>query len=78
MLYPNIVSELAKMRRRELLEEAKKNALIKQMRSHRPRFADRLLLSLSDFLIAQGRKLEKRVRQRSSDTARECRVQGEM
>lgn len=67
MFYPDIVSELAKMRRRELLEEAKKDGLIKQMRSPRLRFADRLLLSFSDFLIAQGRRLEKRVRQRSSD-----------
>jgi hypothetical protein len=55
------------MRRRELLEEAKKQTLIKQIRFDRPRFADHLLMSFSEFLIAQGRKLEKRVRQRSGD-----------
>jgi hypothetical protein len=68
MSHPDIVSELAKLHQRELLEEAKKNKLIKQIRVHRPRFADHLLLSFSEFLIAQGRKLEKRVCQRSGDT----------
>jgi hypothetical protein len=68
MFHPDIVSELAKMHQRELLEEAKKNELIKQRRFHRPRLADDLLLRFSEFLIAQGRKLEKRVRQRSGDT----------
>jgi hypothetical protein len=34
MFHPDIVSELAKMRQRELLEEAKKNMLIKQIRFH--------------------------------------------
>ncbi len=72
MCHPDIVSELAKMHRRELLEEAKKNELIKQIRLHRPRFADYLLLSFSEFLIAQGRKLEKRVRQRRGDTYTRC------
>jgi hypothetical protein len=67
MSHPDIISELIKMRRRELLEEAKKNALIKQLRFHRPRLADHLLLSFSEFLIAQGWKLEKRVRRRSGD-----------
>jgi hypothetical protein len=68
MCHPDMLSELTKMHQRELLEEAKKHELIKQIRFHRPRLADHLLLSFSDFLIAQGRKLEKRVRQRSSDT----------
>jgi hypothetical protein len=68
MSHPDIVSELIKMRRRELLEEAKKHELIKQIRFQRPRFTDHLLLSFSEFLIAQGRKLEKRVRQRSRHT----------
>jgi hypothetical protein len=68
MSHPDIVSELVILRRRELLEEAKRNKLIKQIRFHRPRLADHLLLSFSEFLIAQGRKLEKRVRQRSGDT----------
>ncbi len=72
MFHPDIVSELAKMHQRELLEEAKKNKLIKQIRFHRPRLADHLLLSFSEFLIAQGRKLEKRVRQRIGDTYTEC------
>ncbi len=72
MFHPDIVSELAKMRRRELLEEAKKNELIKQIGFQGPRFADHLLLSFSEFLIAQGRKLEKRVRQRSGDTYTRC------
>jgi hypothetical protein len=68
MFHPDMLSELTKMHQRELLEEAKKNKLIKQRRFHRPRLADHLLLSFSEFLIAQGRKLEKRVRQRSGDT----------
>jgi hypothetical protein len=72
MSHPDIISELIKIHRRELLEEAKKHALIKQRRVHRPRFADHLLLSFSEFLIAQGRKLEKRVRQRSGDTYTGC------
>ncbi len=72
MFHPDIVSELAKMHRRELLEEAKKRELIKQIRFHRPRFADHVLLCFSEFLIAQGRKLEKRVRQRSGDTYTGC------
>jgi len=72
MFHPDILSELIKMHQRELLEEAKKNKLIKQIRFHRPRLADHLLLSFSEFLIAQGRKLEKRVRQRSGDTYTGC------
>jgi hypothetical protein len=72
MFQPDIVSELAKLHQRELLEEAKKNKLIKQIRVHRSRFADHLLLSFSEFLIAQGRELEKRVRQRSGDTYTRC------
>jgi len=68
MFHRDIILELAKMHQRELLEEAKKYELIKQIRLHRPRFADHLLLSFSEFLIAQGRKLEKKVRQRSGDT----------
>ena len=67
MSHPDIVSELVKMRRRELLEEAKRNKLIKQIRFNRPRLADHLRLRFSEFLIAQGRKLEKRVRRRSGD-----------
>jgi hypothetical protein len=67
MSHPDIVSELIKIHRRELLEEAKKHALIKQIRFQRPRLADHLLLRFSEFLIAQGRKLEKRVRRRSGD-----------
>ena len=67
MSHPDIISELIKMHRHELLEEAKKHKLIKQIRFHRPRLADHLLLSFSEFLIAQGRKLEKRVRRRSGD-----------
>ena len=67
MSHPDILSEFIKMRRRELLEEAKKHALIKQLTFQRPRFTDHLLLSFSEFLIAQGRKLEKRVRRRSGD-----------
>jgi hypothetical protein len=74
MTHPDIVSELIKMRRRELLEEAKKHALIKQRRFHRPRLADHLLLSFSEFLIAQGRKLEKRVRQRSGIPIQDVRT----
>jgi hypothetical protein len=74
MSHPDIVSELIKMRRRELLEEAKKHALIKQIRFHRPRFADHVLLSFSEFLIAQGRKLEKRVRQRSAIPIQDVRT----
>ena len=67
MAHPDIESELIKMRRRELLEEAKKHALLKQLKFHRPRLVDHVLLSFSEFLIAQGRKLEKRVRRRSGD-----------
>ena len=67
MSHPDIVSELLKMHRRELLEEAKKHKLLKQIRVHRPRLADHLRLRFSEFLIAQGRKLEKRVRRRSGD-----------
>ncbi len=74
MSHPDIISELIKMRRRELLEEAKKNALIKQIRFHRPRLADHVLLSFSEFLIAQGRKLEKRVRQRSGIPIQDVRT----
>ncbi len=72
MFHPDIVSELIKMHQRELLEEAKKNKLLKQIRFHRPRLADHVLLSFSEFLIAQGRKLEKRVRQRIGDTYPGC------
>ena len=68
MLHPEMLSELTKMHQRELLEEAKKNRLIKQIKFDRPRLVDHLLLSFSEFLVAQGRKLEKRVRQRSGDT----------
>jgi hypothetical protein len=74
MSHPDIVSELIKMRRRELLEEAKKHELLKQKRFHRPRFTDHLLLSFSEFLIAQGRKLEKRVRQRSGIPIQDVRT----
>ncbi len=34
MFHPDILSELAKLRRRKLLEEAKKNELIRQIRFH--------------------------------------------
>ena len=68
MSHPDIISELIKIHRRELLEEAKRNKLIKQIRFNRPRLADHLRLRFSEFLISQGRKLEKRVRQRSGDT----------
>jgi hypothetical protein len=74
MSHPDIVSELIKMRRRELLEEAQKHALIKQIRFHRPRFADHFLLSFSEFLIAQGRKLEKRARQRGGIPIQDVRT----
>ena len=74
MSHPDIVSELLKMHRRELLEEAKKHALLKQIRVHRPRLADHLRLRFSEFLIAQGRKLEKRVRQRSGIPIQDVRT----
>jgi hypothetical protein len=74
MFHPDIVSELAKMRQRELLEDAKKKELLKQIRFHGPRFADHLLLSFSEFLIAQCRKLEKWVRQRSGIPIQDVRT----
>jgi hypothetical protein len=74
MFHPDIVSELIKMHQSELLEEAKKNKLIKQIRFYRPRLADHLLLSISEFLIAQGWKLEKRVRQRSGIPIQDVRT----
>ena len=74
MSHPDIESELIKMRRRELLEEAKKQTLIKQIRFHRPRLTDHVLLGFSEFLIAQGRKLEKRVRQRSGIPIQDVRT----
>lgn len=55
---PQMMLDLAKAHRNDQLEEAKISRLLRQARVARPRFQERLLVSVGRLLISAGKKLQ--------------------
>lgn len=51
---------IAKEHQNSMLEEAKKNRMLRAIRAERPRFRERLFVRVGDFLISTGLRLKGR------------------
>lgn len=54
------IIEITRMRRKELLEEARNARLLKDFRAEKPGYRDRLLATSGELLISLGQRLKER------------------
>jgi hypothetical protein len=55
-----VLSMIAKEHQNNMLEEVKKNQMLKAIRPAKPRLQERLCVRIGDFLISAGLRLKKR------------------
>ena len=60
MFNPTMLLMISKVHQNSLLEEAKKNQMLKATRSAKPRLQERLCVRIGDFLISAGLRLKQR------------------
>ena len=59
MLNPTVLARMVKEHQDSMLEEAKKNRILKAARAARPRLQERLFVRVGDFLISAGLRLKE-------------------
>ena len=60
--HPDLEIQVMEMRRRDLLRQARLNHLMEEARRDQPRMQQRLMLLVSDLMIAGGNRLRERAR----------------